>query len=183
MATPATVFGGGIFTAPFVESAEEVQEYLDLLEELGIKIIDTAAMYGDSEKLLGETKAASKFNIDTKHPGGMNSEPSTKDVVVASGKGSLEKLATSQVDVYYLHGPDTRLPFEETLEGIDALHKSGAFRRFGISNFDADQTNEVLRICRERGFVLPTVYQGNYNAVGRLAETELFPILRKNNSK
>jgi aflatoxin B1 aldehyde reductase len=69
------------------------------------------------------------------------------------------------------------------LEGIDALYKSGAFRRFGISNFDADQTKEVLRICRERGFVLPTVYQGNYNAVGRLAETQLFPILRENNSK
>ena len=41
----------------------------------------------------------------------------------------------------------------------------------------------MLRVCRERGFVLPTVYQGNYNAVGRLAETELFPILRENNSK
>lgn len=85
--------------------------------------------------------------------------------------------------MYYLHAPDTRVPVVETLEGIDALYKSGAFRRFGISNFDADQTNEVLRICRERGFVLPTVYQGNYNAVARLAETELFPILRENNSK
>lgn len=42
---------------------------------------------------------------------------------------------------------------------------------------------EVLRICKERGFVAPTVYQGNYNAVGRLPETELFPILRENNSK
>ncbi|KAK2606868.1 hypothetical protein N8I77_005591 [Diaporthe amygdali] len=175
------VFGGGIFTAPYVPSVDEVREYLDLLEEVGIKVIDTAAVYGDSEKFLGETKAASRFTIDTKNPGAMNPEPSTKDVVVAAGKESLKKLATSQVDVYYLHSPDTRLSFEGTLEGIDSLHKSGAFRRFGLSNFTAEQTKEVLRICRERGFVPPTVYQGNYNPVGRLAETELFPILRENN--
>lgn len=85
--------------------------------------------------------------------------------------------------MYYLHNPDTRISFEPTLEGINELYKSGAFRRFGVSNFDADQMKEVLRICKERGFVAPTVYQGNYNAVGRLPETELFPILRENNSK
>ncbi|KAI7774831.1 hypothetical protein LA080_007763 [Diaporthe eres] len=181
MATPAIVFGGGILTAPYVKDADETQEYLDLLGELGIKIIDTAALYGQSETFLGEKGAASKFTIDTKHPGIMSPEPSTKDVVIASGKESLKKLATSQVDVYYLHNADTRLPFEGTLEGIDALYKAGAFRRFGISNFDAEQVKEVLRICKERGFVPPTVYQGNYNAVGRLPETELFPILRENN--
>lgn len=97
MATPAIVFGGGILTPPYVQSADEVQEYLDLLEELGIKIIDTAALYGQSETFLGERGAANKFTIDTKHPGVMQPEPSTKDVVIASGKESLKKLATSQV--------------------------------------------------------------------------------------
>ncbi|KAG8163954.1 hypothetical protein KVR01_005872 [Diaporthe batatas] len=181
MATPNFAFGGGIFMAPEFKSSEDVQEYLSVLEEHGIKIIDTSAIYGKSEQFLGEAKAASRFTIDTKAPGAMSPEPSTKDVVVAAGKNSLEKLRTSQVDVYYIHVPDTRLPFAETLEGIDALYKSGAFRRFGLSNFSPEQTNEVLRICRERGFVLPTVYQGNYNAVGRLAESQLFPILRENN--
>lgn len=97
MAAPTIVFGGGILTPPYVKDADEVEEYLNLLEELGVKIIDTAALYGESEKFLGETKAASRFTIDTKHPGFMNPEVSTKDVVIASGKESLKKLGTSQV--------------------------------------------------------------------------------------
>lgn len=97
MATPTIVFGGGILTPPYVKDADEVQEYLKLLEELGVKIIDTAALYGESEKYLGEKGASSRFTIDTKHPGIMNPEVSTKDVVIASGKESLKKLATSQV--------------------------------------------------------------------------------------
>lgn len=112
MAAPTIVFGGGIFTPPYVNSADEVQEYLDLLPELGIKTIDTAALYGQSEKYLGEKEAHKKFTIDTKHPGIMSEEPSTKDVVVASGKESLKKLGTSQVRSYphttleqmWLHG-------------------------------------------------------------------------------
>lgn len=83
--------------------------------------------------------------------------------------------------MYYIHGPDTRVSFEETLEGIDSLYQAGAFKRFGLSNFDPDQTKEVIRICQERNFVLPTVYQGNYNAVARSPETDLFPILREHN--
>ena len=90
-------------------------------------------------------------------------------------------MSENQVDVYYIHAPDTRLPFEETLEGIHSLYEAGAFKRFGISNFSPDQTKEVLRICKERNFVPPTVYQGNYNAVARRAETDLFPILREHN--
>lgn len=35
----------------------------------------------------------------------------------------------TQVDVYYIHAPDRRLPFEEMLEGVDQLYKAGAFRR------------------------------------------------------
>lgn len=99
MAVPTFAFGGGIFSPPKFRSGKDVQEYLDVLEEFGIKIVDTAAMYGESEKLLGEANAPSQFTIDTKHPGAMHPEPSTKDVVVASGKESLKKLGTSQVCV------------------------------------------------------------------------------------
>jgi aflatoxin B1 aldehyde reductase len=79
----------------------------------------------------------------------------------------------------YADVPDTRLPLEETLEGIDELYRAGAFRRFGLSNFSIAMVEEVLRITHERGFVSPSVYQGNYNAVTRRVEASLFPILRK----
>lgn len=48
-------------------------------------------------------------------------------------------------------------------------------------NFTPTQTQEVYDICKEKGYVLPTVYQGNYAALTRVPEKELFPVLRKLN--
>jgi aflatoxin B1 aldehyde reductase len=55
----------------------------------------------------------------------------------------------------------------------------GYFRRFGLSNFLAEDVQRVYDYAKEHGYVLPTVYQGNYSAVARLQEQLLFPTLRK----
>lgn len=62
---------------------------------------------------------------------------------------------------------------------FDALHKAGKFKRFGISNFTPEQTRELHEYCKANSLVLPTVYQGNYNAVSRHIDTTLFPVLRE----
>lgn len=67
------------------------------------------------------------------------------------------------------------------MDGINELYKAGKFRRFGLSNFTADEVAEVIQVAKQNNFVLPSVYQGNYNAAGRLAEKDLFPLLRENN--
>ena len=108
--------------------------------------------------------------------------PSTKKVIFESGKTSLQRLQTDcvrdtwrsrllthltngiQVDVYYLHAPDPRVPLQDTLSGINELHQQGAFKRFGLSNFPAHQVEDIVAIAKESGFILPSVYQGNYNA-------------------
>lgn len=56
---------------------------------------------------------------------------------------------------------------------------TGAFRRFGLSNFLPAEVEEIVQICKEKSYVLPTVYQGSYSAIQRLMESELLPILRK----
>lgn len=84
-----------------------------------------------------------------------------------------------QVDVYYIHAPDRRIPFEDTLAGINELYKAGAFRRFGLSNFLPADVEEVIRICKINDWVIPTVYQGSYNAVQQTMKDELLPVLRK----
>lgn len=84
-----------------------------------------------------------------------------------------------QVDVYYLHGPDEGTPLSETLEGVQQLYQLGCFKRFGLSNFLAQDVQKAYDYAKERGYVLPTVYQGNYSPVARLQETLLFPTLRK----
>jgi aryl-alcohol dehydrogenase-like predicted oxidoreductase len=175
-------FGGAVFSPTKGFTAEKTIEVLNYLSKNGIKTIDTSEIYPGSEELLGEADAVSLgFNIDTKVGAGGSPIPATKENVIRSGEASLSKLKTDQVDVFFIHGFDQRVPLEETLEGINELHKRGAFKRFGISNFSAEEIEDVFRISKEKGFVLPSVYQGNYNVVDRLIETKIFPTIRKYN--
>ncbi|KID84878.1 aflatoxin B1 aldehyde reductase member 3 [Metarhizium guizhouense ARSEF 977] len=170
------IFGGGSFLSG---SVDEVQKWLEMAADAGFNIIDTAALYGASEQLLGEAGAASKFTIDTKHPGGLGDQFSTKDVVIASCRESLKTLKTDSVDVYYLHAPDRRVPWKDTLEGLDQMYQQGAFKRLGLSNYLAQEVEDAVQVAKDNGLVVPSVYQGNYSAVARRAEDEIFPILRK----
>lgn len=86
-----------------------------------------------------------------------------------------------QVDVYYIHCPDPSLDLADMLKGINDAYKAGYFKRFGLSNFKADDVERIYALCKEKGYPLPTVYQGNYSPVARRQETELFPTLRKLN--
>ncbi|KAK4442839.1 putative oxidoreductase [Podospora aff. communis PSN243] len=169
-------FGSGPFMAG---TPDETRAWLKALKSHGITTIDTAQGYANSEAALGEANAPSQFTIDTKFSLGVGPTPTTKDLVVTSGQESLQKLRTAQVDVYYLHGPDRRVPWKETLAGIHELYTQGAFKRLGLSNFLAHEVDEVVAVARENSFIVPSVYQGNYNAVARRAEDEIFPTLRK----
>ncbi|KAJ5091010.1 hypothetical protein N7532_009694 [Penicillium argentinense] len=183
-ATPSltVIFGAAGFNEEGGQrTAIEVEEVLQALKQECITTIDTAQIYGSSEELLGQTNAAACFVIDTKHCGGFAPGNSTKEKVIAGAEKSLKKLQTAKVNIFYLHAPDRQAPLEETLEGIDDLYKAGKFKYFGLSNFRADEVESVIQLAKQKQFVLPTVYQGNYNPLCRKQETELFPILRKYN--
>jgi aflatoxin B1 aldehyde reductase len=59
------------------------------------------------------------------------------------------------------------------------VYKTGAFKRFGLSNYAPSDVQKAYDICKKNNWVLPTCYQGNYSPVARRQETELFPTLRK----
>lgn len=65
------------------------------------------------------------------------------------------------------------------LSSINATYEAGVFSRFGLSNFNAAQVVAVHAHCRAHGYVLPTVFQGNFNAVARHLEFQLLPTLRR----
>jgi len=92
---------------------------------------------------------------------------------------SLEALKTTRVDIFYLHAPDTATPFVDTLREVDAMYREGKFAEFGLSNFAAWQVMDIWHLCKQHDWVLPTVYQGMYNAITRDVESELFPCLRQ----
>ncbi|CAO2647345.1 Nn.00g082670.m01.CDS01 [Neocucurbitaria sp. VM-36] len=175
-----TIFGGAPLsdTSRF-KTPEERAQIADLLLANGVTNLDTARLYPGSEVAIGGLDKRTSFTIDTKLVGGFGPGNSGKDTVIRDAQDSLERVKIKQFDILYIHAPDTTTPFEETLEGINEVYKKGIFRRFGLSNFSADQVQQVYDIAKAKGYPLPTVYQGNYNPVARHLETQLFPTLRK----
>jgi aflatoxin B1 aldehyde reductase len=66
---------------------------------------------------------------------------------------------------------------------INKHFQNGTFSNFGVSNFSADMLEEWLHIADERGYVKPTLYQGQYNILCRGWETKIFPLLKKHGMK
>lgn len=62
---------------------------------------------------------------------------------------------------------------------MDEKWREGRFDRFGLSNYRAEEVEEIVGICEREGLVRPRVYQGRYNAIIRGGEEKLFPVLRR----
>lgn len=180
------IFGTASFHYPnnkWSETDDHVREGFHLLKEHGVLNLDSAQAYDGSEEHLGRLKAGKEWGmtIDTKWRAGWSQEEgaNSKGEILASAKSSLEKLDVTKVDVFYLHAPIYNVPVEETLSGVDAAYRTGAFERFGLSNYPAADVQKVYDTCKANGFVLPTVYQGSYSAITRNQEETLIPLLRK----
>jgi aflatoxin B1 aldehyde reductase len=91
---------------------------------------------------------------------------------------TLTALKRDSVSIYYIHMPPTDVFLEDTLAEMNTCYTAGKFEAFGLSNFPAWQVVEICQYCMRKGYVLPTVYQGVYNALNRTAEYELIPALR-----
>lgn len=123
---------------------EESLKVLDRAIELGITFWDTADMYGPytNEELVGKAlkkhrqavTLATKFGIvrDPNDPTkrGINGRP---EYVRSSVEGSLKRLGTDIIDLYYLHRKDPEIPIEETVGAMGQLVKEGKVRGIGLS--------------------------------------------------
>eukprot|EP01137_Pigoraptor_chileana_P009896 Opistho-2@58798 len=165
--------------------ANEAQsaEMVDIFLSRGHRELDTALMYcgGKTEKILGAmptTHDASKVSVHTKvnpwSPNGLKPESVSRQF-----SNCLANLKTESVDVLYLHAPDHATPIEHTLAAVDALHKAGKFKELGLSNYASWEVAEIYYLCKQNGWVLPTLYQGMYNAITREVEKELFPCMKR----
>jgi aflatoxin B1 aldehyde reductase len=167
------------------DTPETAQEFLSTFRGYGYTHLDTARFYSPgapntSEPLIGQTDFTSWAVIDSKAmcfiPGAHKAENIAKSI-----DATLEALKVSQVDIYYLHVPDRETPIEETCRAMNEAYEAGKFKRFGISNYRADEVDGICNICEKNGWVKPTVYQGQYNAIARRPEEDLLPTLRKHN--
>ncbi|CAN9334621.1 unnamed protein product [Alternaria alternata] len=161
------------------KTIEAGQEVLDTLRHANVLHLNTAQLYGESEKTLGILKAGETFTIDTKGAGGSVPGALARNEIVGRAKASLERLGVNQVNIFYIHMPDQTVPIEETLAGVQELFEDGVFRRFGLSNYLAEDVEKIHAHCVSNNYVLPTVFQGSYNPVSRRVESELLPTLRR----
>ncbi|KAF9546905.1 hypothetical protein EC957_009070 [Mortierella hygrophila] len=161
-----------------VRGPAAVAPFLTTFHSHGYTEVDTARFYGsgDCETVLSQVPNA-HMKISTKIfpyvAGSHNRENLPKQF-----RESLKALNASKVDILYLHAPDYSVPFEETLKAIDDLYKEGLFERFGVSNYSAWNVALMHSICKQNGYVLPTIYQGAYNPIDRNVTYELLPCLK-----
>ncbi|KAF7531735.1 hypothetical protein G7054_g8608 [Neopestalotiopsis clavispora] len=88
-------------------------------------------------------------------------------------------LNVSYHQILYIHAADRATPFEQTLGALDKLHKAGKFVQLGLSNYTAFEVAEAVMICRQHGWVRPTIYQAMYNMITRGIDAELVPACKR----
>jgi diketogulonate reductase-like aldo/keto reductase len=145
--------------------------------ELGMKLIDTAEMYGngDSEKLVGEVIKGHRddvFLVSKFYP-----HHAGLDMISTACENSLKRLGTDHLDLYLLHWRG-RVPLAETIEGMEKLKKEGKILRWGVSNFDTDDMNELWNTPNGRNCVTNQVL---YHLGSRGIDFDLLPWHREHN--
>ena len=162
----------------------ETRKVVEAALDAGITFFDTAEVYGGgggSERMLGEILEGrrSEVVIATKFGWAPERGHGGADYVRDAIAGSLERLRTDHVDLYYLHKPDPDTPIGETLAALDELVLAGTVRAVGCSNFSAEQLAEAERAAGERGTARFTVLQNEYNLLKRGDDAVILPLCRE----
>ncbi|SIR74693.1 aldo/keto reductase [Natronorubrum thiooxidans] len=167
---------------------EEAFELLDAAWDHGINFIDTANVYGDpngtSEQWIGDWLAdrdhdredlviASKvyFPFDGRGEPGPNDSGLGRKHIRAQIEGTLERLGTDYLDLYYIHRWDDDTPIEETLRTLTELVREGTVHYLGASTMAAWQLTKALWTADVEGLerfdvTQPMVNAAHYDAVG-----------------
>jgi len=168
----------GLGTWHMGERPENSQNEIDAIRcavDNGMRLIDTAEMYGDgaAERLIG--KALSGRRPDAFIVSKVLPHHATRRGTVAACENSLCRLSTDYVDMYLLHWTGA-VPLEETLDGFDALLRAGKIRYWGVSNFDTADMEELATLP---GGNAAAANQVLYNLMRRGIEFDLMPWCRQ----
>jgi len=170
-------FGGRIGLA-------ETRAVVDAALDVGITFFDTAEVYGSdggSERFLGEVLDGRRDRVvlATKFGWGGERGDGSPAAVRKAIDGSLARLRTDHVDLYYLHKADPSTPIAETLGALDDLVRAGKVRALGCSNFSAEQLAEADRVAREQGTARFSVLQNHYSLLERGDDADVLPLCRE----
>lgn len=172
------VLGGNVFG--WTIDQDQSFAVLDAFYEAGGRMIDTAEGYsdwvpgnkgGESEAIIGawvesrgvraDMRIASKTGQGGK-PGALRPE-----AVGRALQGSLERLRTDYVDLYYAHRDDPTTPLDEVVSAYEGAVRDGRVRELGVSNYTADRLAEITAVADRLGATPFTVMEPLYNLVSR----------------
>ena len=142
--------------------------------DLGMTHVDTAEMYGDAEPVVAEAIEGRRdevFLVSKVLPG----NASTRGTIVACER-SLQRLKTDRLDCYLLHWRG-QTPLAETVAAFEQLKAAGKIRSWGVSNFDAGDLAELLRIAGKGNIACNQVL---YHLQERAIEHRVVPWCEKN---
>ena len=169
---------------------EEMSRLLAQAVEMGYTFFDTAEVYGtpenphDNEELLGNALKpfrnrivlASKCGIRFDETASEVNKPLIPDgrpeTIKASAEGSLRRLKTDHLDLYYIHRVDPKVPIEETAGAMKELIAEGKITHWGISEANEEILRRACRVCPV------TAVQNRYSMMYRDYEA-LFPVLEE----
>jgi pyridoxine 4-dehydrogenase len=168
------ITGDGIWGPP--DDPEAAKELLRRVPELGIELIDTADSYGPevSENLIAEALypypnelvIATKGGLRRTGPGEWPRDARPERLKECC-EGSLRRLRLERIDLYQLHSPDPKVPYEDSVGALKELQDEGKIRHIGISNVSVEQLEQA------RGIVEVVTVQNRYNLTDRSSEDVL----------
>lgn len=184
------ILGGNVFG--WTVSRDSAFALLDAYVDKGGRAIDTADSYsawipgnrgGESEEIIGAWLAARKHRdrliVTTKVAKWTAQRGLSARNIASAVEGSLRRLQTDYLDLYYAHEDDEAVPQAEYLAAFDALVKAGKVRALGASNFTPARLASALALSRSNGLAAFEVSQDHWNLVERDIERELVPLLER----
>ena len=172
------VFGGNVFG--WTADEKRSFELLDRFVERGFNAIDTADVYsswapglagGESETVLGNWLARRGRRDDVVLMTKVGMWEPRKGLsaanIEAAVNGSLKRLRTDHIDVYFAHIDDQDVPLEETLGAFARLIEAGKVRAIGASNYSAERLQQALAVSQAQGLPRYEVMQPQYNLYDR----------------
>lgn len=178
--------GNGVF--PWAKDYEDAKPIFKRAIELGINYFDTANVYqmGTSEEITGrlikefgldrdEIVVATKVHFDMR-PGKPNGGGSSRKNIMAEIDHSLKRLGLDYVDLYQIHRLDHNMAWEEIMEALHDVVKSGKACYIGASTMFAWEFERLQNIAEKHGWTKFVSMQNQYNLIYREEEREMMPL-------
>ncbi|MCC5636624.1 aldo/keto reductase [Nostoc sp. CHAB 5844] len=172
-------------------SADESRKIFDTFTEAGGNFLDTANGYtdGSSEKIVGEliAKDRERFVVATKYSfplrmneqkGDPNGSGNHRKNLIQSLEGSLKRLNTDYIDLFWLHAWDFTTPIEEVMRALDDVVRQGKVLYIGISDAPAWIVAQANTIAQYQGWTPFIALQIEYNLIQRTPERDLLPMAK-----